>query len=188
MLDFLSDGEFENGVLQNFTDIRADIQLACEHAIHAYEATPLTERTALVKVLNDVMAQIKSKGLRWPDGFLVALKQLRKGGALRLHFSRKRPPVHGDVFDGGSVLSFHEWKADLLPHRERLQRVEKMYGVPQSFLEGEEFINRVIDDMGERNDGYDQENGYDLGEQLREVQRKINAHVDPVERSRWRKS
>lgn len=159
MLFALTDGIFEAGALENYGEIIPDLKIACNQAIEKFGAVPLTDRSALSTVLNDVMTTMAQAGMRWPPGLLKAKKVLEAGGALQMPHLLKReaPIVHGDVFDSGSVLCFSsKWRAALLPYKELLQRIadgkaqHQLFGgvgVPQDWTQGIVLLESAAEEL-----------------------------------------
>jgi len=152
MLDAISDGLFETGALQNYSEDYA-LESAIRQAIGKHKASPLSDRKNLAPVVSEVMNVLKHAGLRWPPGLLPVLIALRAGGPLQQTLSCVAPVapvasaiVRGDVFDG-SVLNWPEWRADLEPHRELLQEAANTYGVPYNFFQGADFLKKVSRDL-----------------------------------------
>jgi len=144
MLDALSDGSFETGALKNYAGDISDLEAACRQSIRKFRLVPLSDRSVLARIISDVMANFEQADLRWHPWFLKAVLELRKGGELKMprHFPQQRRRInHGDVLKMPAVLSC--WYRDLEPERDLLQRIADIESLPQSYIEGIDFLSKV---------------------------------------------
>jgi hypothetical protein len=171
MLDMISDGLFETGALQGYSDSYA-LESACRNAVKKFKAFPLSDRNGLVRIVSEVMNLLERDGLQWPPGFKPVITALRAGGPLQLSLPALEtvPFVRGDVLGDSSALSF--WRAELLSCKELLQKVADVEGVPQKFSQGVDFIDRVIGDLRSRNES--------VPEEFERVQERMRERMPPV--------
>jgi hypothetical protein len=175
MLDAISDGTFETGVLKNYAGDISDLETACRQSIRKFYSVPLTDRSVLARVVSDVMEQFEQADLRWHPGFLKVVATLRAGGALQLRLPERvliERIVRGDVFEDGSVLTVSDWRADLLPHKELIQKIADVHGVPQTFSQAADFMDQVIEDFWSRNEP--------VPEELERAQENMRERIEPV--------
>jgi len=186
MLPALTDGLFEMGALDKKTPRWnpvhiPDLTTACTQAIRKYYSTPLTDRSVLVTILNDIINTLTGAEMRYPPGLLKTVKRLQESdGELQLSLHRPQRLVFGDVFKNG-VLS--PWEKELSPYHELMQKLTSMSstdwgGVPQTLQQGDEFLDRVLVKLQENNEST---------EVVEEVQEKLRAQMPkvlPVRRKR----
>jgi hypothetical protein len=179
MLDGISDGTFETGALKNYACDTADLDTACRESIRKFWNVPLTDRSVLAAVVSDIMARFERADLRWHPGLLKVVTILRAGGPLQMRLPTRKQlgPVRGDVLGGGSALSF--WQARLEPHRELLQKIADVEGVPQSFVQGSEFFDYVVSDFQERNE--------DAPDEINDVREKLQVRAGEAQPAKLRK-
>jgi hypothetical protein len=172
-LTVLSDGELQTGILRAYSASRDVFESACRDAIEKFRDRSLTDRTVLATVLDDAMNRLEEHDIKWPKGFLKAKKTLDKGGPLQMALPKKQQVVFGDVFGSNSALNWTEWKNDLLPHREHLQKVADKHGVPQNFVECMQFLYHFAEYMVMESDESDTLDSF-----IEEIQSKVRVHIE----------
>jgi len=83
MLDFISDGEFQTGALQNYEHI-SELNAACRDALDKAANKIFTDRTVCKRIMEHVNKTLLSENIQPPGGWVPVLKTLKAGGPIQM--------------------------------------------------------------------------------------------------------
>lgn len=126
MLEFMSDGEFQIGALETYSDTDT-LQDACRTAITKLAKVPFTDRLICKRIMEEVNTIMRKQNINPPGGWVPVLKKLKAGGEIQLPVEQA---PRKSIWEGESALSFYK---ELQPFEAELLSLVKVHGIPGSF-------------------------------------------------------